>query len=226
MRSDQRFNAYQIAALAFLLIVLSLQLFFSVRRESQTWDEANHIFAGYRSWTHADFGLNPEHPPLLKLLATTPLLGSQPKSPALENRFFKEDAFLRGKEFLYQNDAGKILARTRTAAATLTLLTALVVFFGTREMFGTGAAFIALTLLTFDPNVLAHGALITTDVGLACFMFLSVYMFYRFVKSPSALRLIAAGAAVGLVLAVKHTGLLVLPEFVETCTSDVRSLEN
>ena len=78
-------------------------------------------------------------------------------------------------------------------------------------MFGTGAAFIALTLLTFDPNLLAHGALITTDVGLACFMFLSVYCYYRFLKSPSALRLIAAGVAVGLVLAVKHTGLSGLP---------------
>jgi hypothetical protein len=209
--SSAKLNAYEIAALCLLLFVLSLQLFFSVRRESQTWDEGNHIFTGYRSWTHADYGLNPEHPPLLKMLATTPLLWSQPKSSALEERFFKEDAFLRGKEFLYQNDPEKILARTRTAAAILTLLTALVVFFGTREMFGTGAAFIALTLVTFDPNLLAHGALITTDVGLACFMFLSVYMFYRFVKSPTALRLIAAGAAVGLVLAVKHTGLLVLP---------------
>lgn len=202
---------HEIAALCLLLILLSLQLFFSVRRESQTWDEANHIFTGYRSWTHADFGLNPEHPPLVKLLATVPLLWSPLKSPALEGRFFKEDAFLGGKEFLYQNDADKILARTRTAAAILTLLTALVVYFGTREMFGTGAAFIALTLLTFDPNLLAHGALITTDVGLACFMFLSVYLYYRFLKSPSPLRLIAAGIAVGLVLAVKHTGLLVLP---------------
>jgi len=201
----------EFAALCLLLLVLSLQLFFSVRRESQTWDEGNHIFAGYRSWTHADYGLNPEHPPLMKMFATAPLLWSQPKSPVLEERFFKEDAFLRGKEFLYQNDPDKILARTRTAAAILTLLTALVVFLGTREIFGTGAAFIALTLVTFDPNLLAHGALITTDVGLACFMFLSVYMFYRFVKSPSALRLIATGAAVGLVLAVKHTGLLVLP---------------
>src|SRR6185369_1856159 len=201
----------KIAAVCLLLIVLSLQLFLSVRRESQTWDEANHIFAGYRSWTHGDFGLNPEHPPLLKLLATAPLLPSHPKSPALEERFFKEDAFLRGKEFLYQNDADKILSRTRTAAATLTLVTVLVVFFGTREMFGAGAAFIALTLLAFDPNLLAHGALITTDVGLACFMFLSVFMFYRFVKSPSASRLIVAGVSVGLVLAVKHTGLLILP---------------
>ena len=211
LRSIRRDTIYDIAAICLSLIVISAQLYFSVRRESQTWDEANHIFTGYRSWTHADFGLNPEHPPLLKLLATTPLLWSQPKSPALEERYFKEDAFLRGKEFLYQNDPDKILARTRTVAASLTLLAALVVFFGTREMFGRGATFIALTLLTFDPNLLAHGALITTDVGLACFTFLSVYLFYRFVKSPSALRLIMAGVAVGLVLAVKHTGILVLP---------------
>lgn len=199
------------AAVCLLLVVLGLQLFFSVRRESQTWDEANHIFTGYRSWTDGDFGLNPEHPPLLKLIATAPLLTTQPKTPVLEGRFFKEDAFLGGKEFLYRNDPDKILARTRTTAAILTLLTALFVFFGAKEMFGTGAAFVALALVAFDPNLLAHGALITTDVGLACFMFLSVFMFYRFVKSPSALRLILTGLAVGLVLAVKHTGLLVLP---------------
>jgi hypothetical protein len=211
LRSGKRFKTYEIVGLCFLLVVLGLQLFFSVRRESQTWDEANHIFTGYRTWTHADFGLNPEHPPLVKLLATVPLLRSDLKSPALEERFFKEDAFLRGKEFLYQNDPEKILARARSVAATLTLLAALVLFFATREMFGSGSAFIALTLLTFDPNFLAHGALITTDVGLTCFMLLSVYMFYRYLKSPTALRLIAAGVAVGLVLAVKHTGLLVLP---------------
>ena len=187
--SEKQHTAYELAGLCFLLIVLSLQLFLSVRRQSQTWDEANHIFCGYRTWTHGDFGLNPEHPPLVKLLATAPLLWSQWRTPVLEERFFKEDAFLRGKEFLYQNDPEKILSRTRTAAATLTLLTALVVFFATREMFERGAAFFALTLLAFDPNILAHGALITTDVGFACFMLLSVYMFYRFVKSPSALRL-------------------------------------
>jgi hypothetical protein len=65
---------YEIAGLLLLLIILSLQLFFSVRRESQTWDEANHIYTGYRTWTNRDFGLNPEHPPLVKLVATLPLL--------------------------------------------------------------------------------------------------------------------------------------------------------
>lgn len=202
---------YQIAALCLLLILLGLQLFFSVRRESQTWDEANHIFTGYRTWTHGDYGLNPEHPPLVKLLATAPLLWSKPNQPELEGRFFKEDAFLRGKEFLYQNNPDQILARTRSTVAILTFLTALVVFFAAREMFGVGAGFIALILLTFDPNILAHGAFITTDIGLTCFTFLSIYMFYRYVKSPSVLRLILVGLSVGLAFSAKHTGILVLP---------------
>jgi len=133
---------YEISGLCLLLIVLSLQVFFSVRRTSQTWDEANHIYAGYRSWTDADFGLNPEHPPLVKLAATIPLLWRHLKTPALEGRPFKEEAFLGGKDFLYKNDAETILSRTRTVAGLLTLLTAIIVFLGTREMFGVGAAFI------------------------------------------------------------------------------------
>jgi tetratricopeptide (TPR) repeat protein len=52
------------------VLLLGIQLALSVRQESQTWDEGDHIFAGYMSWTRADFGLNPEHPPLLKLLAS------------------------------------------------------------------------------------------------------------------------------------------------------------
>jgi 4-amino-4-deoxy-L-arabinose transferase-like glycosyltransferase len=194
-----------------LLIILGLQLFLSVRRESQTWDEANHIFAGYRSWTDADFGLNPEHPPMVKLLATVPLFSSPLKTPQLEGRFFKEDAFLGGKDFLYRNDADKILLRTRMAAATLTLLLALLVFLATKEIFGTGAGFIALALLAFDPNLLAHGALVTTDAALSCFMFASIYAFYRYVKAPSGWRLATVGISAGLALAVKHTGILVFP---------------
>src|SRR6266850_7305187 len=194
-----------------LLIVLGLQLALSVRRESQTWDEGDHIYAGYMSWKTADFGLNPEHPPMVKLLATMPLLSLPLKVPTLQDRFFKEEAFLDGKDFLYKNDADMILFRTRMAAAILTLLLALLVFLATKEMFGTGAAFIALTLIVFEPNLLAHGALVTTDAGLSCFMFASIYAFYRYVKDPSVARLIIVGIVAGLALATKHTGLLVFP---------------
>jgi hypothetical protein len=201
----------EISAVACALVVLFLQLALSVKQESQTWDEGNHIFAGYRSWTNSDFGLNPEHPPLVKLLATAPLLSLPLQTPKLRGRDFKLEAFLDGKEFLYQNDADLILFRTRMAAASLTLLLALLVFLATKEMFGTGAAFVALTLLVFEPNLLAHGAVVTTDAGLSCFMFATVYAFYRYVKTPSVARLITVGLAAGLALAAKHTGLLVFP---------------
>jgi len=47
-----------IAGVTILLLVLEGQLLYSVRQESLTWDEGDHIFAGYMSLKHHDFGLN------------------------------------------------------------------------------------------------------------------------------------------------------------------------
>ena len=163
------------------------------------------------SLKHADFGLNPEHPPLVKMLAAVPLLSLDLKMPELKGRFFKLDAFLGGKDFIFQNDFNKLIWRARMAASLLTVLLALLVFLAASEMFGTGAGFIALALIVCDPNILAHGAVVGTDMGLSCFMFASVYAFYRYVKAPSGGRLLVAGLAVGLALAAKHTAILVFP---------------
>jgi dolichyl-phosphate-mannose--protein O-mannosyl transferase len=209
LRNKRR--ATEAAGVIVLLLILGAQLVLTVRQQSQTWDEADHIFAGYLSWKTGDFGLNPEHPPLAKLLATMPLLPIPLALPELQNRDFKEEAFLSGKDFLYRNDADSILIRVRLAAAILTLLCALLVFAGTKEMFGTGAAFVALTLLAFDPNLIAHGAYVTTDAGASCFMFATIYAFYRYVKAPSWQRLILVGLALGIALAIKHSAVLLFP---------------
>ena len=198
-------------AVVVLLAVFLLQLAFSAQRNSITWDEDDHIYAGYMSWKHADFGLNPEHPPLVKLVAALPLLDMPLKMPVLQDRFFKPEAFLGGKDFFFKNDANAMLFRARMAATVFTLLLALLVFLAAQEMFGTGAAFIALGLLVFDPNLLAHGAVVGTDVGLSCFTFASVYAFYRYVKAPTPWRLVVVGIAAGLALVCKHTGILVFP---------------
>jgi hypothetical protein len=201
----------EIVGVIALLLILGVQLVLTVRQQSQTWDEADHIFAGYMSWKTGDFGLNPEHPPLVKLIATTPLLSMPLAVPGLQNRDFKQEAFLSGKDFLYRNDADAILIRVRLAASILTLLCAVAVFLGTREMFGTGAAFVALTLLAFDPNLIAHGAYVTTDAGASCFIFATIYAFYRYVKRPSWQRLILVGLVLGIALAIKHSAVLLFP---------------
>ena len=200
-----------VAGVAGLLAILVLQLGMSIAQESVTWDEDDHLYSGYMSLKTGDFGLNPEHPPMVKMLAALPILGMQLKVPELQRRYFKHEAFLGGKEFLFKNDANTMLFRARMAASLLTVLLAVLVFLAAQEMFSTGAAFLALTLLVFDPNLLAHGALVTTDAGLSCFLFASVYAFYRYVKVPSAWRLVVVGLATGLAFSAKHTGVLAAP---------------
>lgn len=199
------------AGVVLLLFSLVAQLALSVRRESLSWDEGDHIYAGYMSWKHADFGLNPEHPPLVKMVATIPLLPMALKAPPLQDRYFKIEAYFGGRDLIFGNDADKIVFRARMAASVFAVLLALFAFLAAREMFGTGAAFIALTLVVFEPNLLAHGAMVTTDTSLACFLLAAIYAFYRYVKAPSIWRMALVGIAAGLAAASKHSAILILP---------------
>ena len=187
---------------------------------SLTWDECNHMYAGYMSWMHKDFGLNPEHPPLVKLLATVPLLSMPLKMPPLLDRRYEQEAFLGGKDFLFRNDANTMVFRARMAASLITLLLVVVVFVMAREFFGTGAGFLALGLIAFDPTLLAHGAVVTTDSAQSCFLLLSVYAFYRYTKAPSAWRLATVGIAAGLALASKHSTILLFPMLVALAVAE------
>jgi tetratricopeptide (TPR) repeat protein len=200
-------------AVAVLLAAQAAQVAIVVHRESLTWDEDDHMFAGYMMWHTGDYGLNPEHPPLVKLLATLPLLGEKLWIPPLQNREFKAEAYLDGRDWLARNDGAsqRLVFRMRLAAGLLALGLSLVVFIAAREWFGANAALIALTLAVFDPNLLAHSALVTTDMGFSLFFLASIYAFYRYVKRPSLLRLLLAGVAAGLLLATKHSGILLAP---------------
>ncbi len=211
LKADGRNNAWILAGAVLLLALLAGELALSARQQSQTFDEACHIFAGYRSWKNFDFGINPEHPPLVKLVAALPLLGMPLQAPAVADAPFKLVAYLNGRQFLYGNNADAILFRTRMAAALFTVLLGILIFWVTRSMWGDGPALLSLAIFVFEPNFLAHGALVTTDVGVTFGYFLAVSAFYFYQKNPSALRLAAAGAATGICLGTKHSGILILP---------------
>lgn len=46
-------------------------------------------------------------------------------------------------------------------------------------MFSLTAGLIALILFCFEPNLLAHGAYVTTDMAAACTIFATIYAFWR-----------------------------------------------
>jgi hypothetical protein len=210
--NKQRLRRFLLAfAVTALLASIFLQLALMASRNSATWDEPDHIYSAYMQAKHGDFGLNPEHPPLIKFLGALPLLNMQFKMPPLQGRTYRLEEAAGGRDFLFGNDANTILFRVRLATSVITILLALMVFLAARELFGVGAGLIALSLIAFDPTLLAHSALMTTDAGGACFMFASVYAFYRYAKSPSSIRLMLAGLAVGLALASKHSSVLIFP---------------
>jgi hypothetical protein len=192
------------------ITILAAELILSTRQQSQTWNEAYHLIAGYRYWQCKDFGVNPEHPPLAKLIAALPLLRLPIQMPTLPRGTSKQEWNIAGREFLFGNEADFILFRARLAAAVFTLVLALLVFETGTRMFGLGPGILATVLMIFEPNLLAHGMLVTTDAGMSCCLLASVYAFYRYVKSPAWFRLIECGILTGLALAVKHSGILAI----------------
>jgi hypothetical protein len=207
-----------------LLLVLAAELGSFARRQSQTIDEADHIHAGYRYWQCGDFGVNPEHPPFAKLVDTLPLVFDRPKNPGPPCASYDTGAssdFAHGHDFLYSNDAGRILAETRFFAASFTFLLAMFVFVAARKMFGEGPALLALLLLVFEPTVLAHGAEVTTDLPVTCWFFGAVYAFYRYTDNPTALRLILSGLATGLALATKHSAAVLVFVLILLAVADI-----
>jgi len=200
-------------AVVVLLAVQLVQVVTVLHRESLTFDEEDHMYAGYRMWKNHDYGLNPEHPPLVKLLATLPVLREKLWVPPLKGIYFKGEAYLGGRDWLEHNDGSsqRLVFRMRLAATVLAIALSLLIFFVGRAWFGTVAALVALTLAVFDPNLLAHSGLVTTDLGAAFFFLAAIYAFYRYVERPALLRLLIAGAVAGLLLATKHSGILFAP---------------
>lgn len=201
-------NRLIVVAATGLVIVLALQMWLSIRHLSQTFDESAHIYSGMEYWQRGDFGVNPEHPPLVKLLATVPLLGLGLKPPAPSDMFFRFVSGRGGVEFLYSNDADRLLFRSRVAASFLTLLLAILVFAAASEMFGPEVGLLSLLIFVFEPNILANGALVTTDIGATCGIFATIYFLYRYAKKRTTSRLIICGVVTGLALATKHSTLV------------------
>src|SRR4051812_38306541 len=102
-----------------ILLIFLLQAVPAVSRLSATTDEAVHIAAGYSYWKTHDFRLNPEHPPLAKLIAALPLLFIDLKFDTASDDWRRAAEYPFGYTFLYGNDADKVLFLSRVAMVIL-----------------------------------------------------------------------------------------------------------
>jgi len=204
----------------FVIILLVLILtssfvlnIFGAWRESQTTDEGAHLVSGYSYLTTGDFRLNPEHPPLLKILAATPLLLLDINMEFTGEAWQNADQWALAEQFLYKsgNNANLMLFLGRLANVIISVLLCLAVFLITKKHFGQVAALIATTLVAFEPLVLSHGHYVTTDVTITFFMLLALYYFTIFLDKPKVKTGLVFAIIFTLAMLMKFSAVLLVP---------------
>ncbi len=184
----------------------------TIREETQTYDEAIHLSAGYSYWKTGEYRLNPEHPPLGKLLAALPLLWLKPHLPLEHEAWQHRDGFAFGTRFLYGNRIrpDRLLFYGRLPTILLTVALGFVLAAWAKRHFGAGVALAALVLYCLDPNVIAHGRYVTTDLIVTLFIFAACLGWARYLESERLRHLLVAAILLGLALASKYSALILL----------------
>jgi len=187
-----------------------------MRKKSATFDEVAHLPAGYSYLKTGLFKINPHHPPLLKQICALPLLFLDPELPMdretlLRSQIPPDYQWEFGKRFLYTQDADRLLFWGRVPAVLLSTGLAFLVFLWAGKLWGSGAGLVALYLYVFDPTLTAHAQLVATDVGLAFFATLFLYLLWRYQAEAGWARLVVCGVALGLALGTKFSSVVLLP---------------
>jgi Dolichyl-phosphate-mannose-protein mannosyltransferase len=201
----------RVAVAAALALYAALAIV-SSRSQSAVFDEPIHLPPGYANLVLGDHRMNPDHPPLLRVWAAAPLL-------FLPVSFRQDDLAWRtsrpwefGKRFLYRwNDADRLLFWGRMPVVALGVGLGLALFAWTRRQFEAGPARLALFLYVLNPDMLAHGRIVTNDLAIAFFIFVTVIAFERLTERVTWGRFAWSGLALGAALATKFSGAGLLP---------------
>jgi hypothetical protein len=195
------------------------QSFSASQQKSPVFDEPPHIASGLSYLDTHVFHANLQHPPLLKEMSALflSLAGIHwPKSPLA-------DAVIRGgpqgdklewpvgSNIIHDNGPDRVLFWGRLPFILLGGLLGALLYWWGRELVGSTAALGALFLYAFDPNIVAHSGLVTTDVGVTAFEVLFLFALWRYIQHSTWKRLVLCGLALGAVLCAKFSAVFLLP---------------
>lgn len=199
-------------AVALLCALVFAQAWTSLRHKSLTFDEVVYIPAGYSYVVTGDYRLNPEHPPLAKLLSGIALLPLRPRLDTSDPAWEAADQWTFGRHFFegQPGDIGAIVSAARLPIVLLTMLLIVGAYALARDLYGPHAGLFSAWLCTFSPDLLAHGRLATNDLALAAFVLLTVHATRRLLARPTAAAVAVAGGVLGLALLTKYTAVLLL----------------
>jgi 4-amino-4-deoxy-L-arabinose transferase-like glycosyltransferase len=202
------------------LAVMALAAVFVVSGLVQAWqdsptvDEGVDLASGLAGWVRHDLRMNPEHPPLPKLLATLPALAARPIVPD-DAAWRRGDWFDHADSVLRANDrAGRlqmIVFLSRLVPLAEAAGCALLVYWLGRELFGEAAGLLAAGLWLTTPVFLGLGHLQSIDVTFTFVTlgFAAALLAHR--RRPTLRRAVVVGVTLALALLTRHTGIVLIP---------------
>ncbi len=201
-------------AVVVLILAQACILGWSLRKKSPTADELNYLAAGVATWRTGDFRLFRNPPPDQSMLCAIPaVLFWKPVLPLESPAWSKGQWNGFGEGFARANPTIVLdLVRTgRYVAILLSCGVSLIVFLLTRRLFDIRVALMVLVFCVFDPNLAAHGRLVTTDIGATLGYLLFALACWSWLKSPTVQRLLLWSLVTGMACLLKHSGLLLVP---------------
>ncbi|HLF26046.1 MAG TPA: glycosyltransferase family 39 protein [Anaerolineae bacterium] len=206
--------AFHAACVALLLIMLA-QIAFASPMQSAAFDESYTLTYGYAYLRTGEARLSRgQNPPLTNVLIALPLLLRDDIAfPSDHPTWAAGDVYGFSDEFVWKANADpqRLVLLARFPEMALALLLACVVYAFTRSTFGEPAALAALFLSAFDPNLIAHGHIAGTDLGVTLFIFAAVWMWTVALRRASWRYAIVAGLLAGAALATKYSAVWLAP---------------
>ncbi|MDD4931245.1 MAG: glycosyltransferase family 39 protein [Candidatus Colwellbacteria bacterium] len=218
MEKPKKKGVFPWLALAVIIAGSFLLMVRSSSGESAIMDELAHIPAGYGYVAKGDYRLNPEHPPLVKIISALPIAAVGFNFPTNIKAWTTDvnGQWDMGTAFLYHsgNDADKIVGLARIGPMILTLILILMTYIWSKQMMGEKWAIIPTTVIALSPTFLAHGHYVTTDIGAALGVLGATYFFVKSLEKPTAKNIIFAGLFFGIAQLLKFSMVLLVPYFI------------
>ncbi|MEM8962079.1 MAG: hypothetical protein AAGD38_11415 [Acidobacteriota bacterium] len=186
-------------------VILCGALVVAIDEQSLTGDGAYHLLAGLQALETGSNTVNLEHPPLAKVIMATPVLGLADRSPVHFRGDTMQDAIGRLHD---EPDVMRAATRrARWAMVVVFVIPLLVTCWWLGRLFDADGVVLALLFLgTF--SVLPNLVILQTDAAVTLGFVLVVTVAIVWLRRPSFVLAALLGAAFGLAMAVKYSGLL------------------
>jgi hypothetical protein len=200
---------------AVLLLIHTFLLAYSAYVHSPTLNEPGHLVAGLSHWKFGRFDIYSCNPPLVKMVAALPVMaaGYHEDWSGFYTGPGARPEFSMGEDFVAANGERSffLFMIARWACIPFSWVGAMTCYLWARDLYGRPAGVFACLIWCFEPNILAHAALITPDAPATALGLAACYTFWRWLKTPTWTQAALTGVVLGLAELCKTTLIVFYP---------------